>query len=122
MSKAHPEDFVVKEPLVLIHIGRDIGDDLSIKYPADVYATVRGFWRMYPGDLPSGYLVLAKTRERVLGAFRAKYWFQDPNPKTKFRWGFVGDPAEMSSQLDYVGKRVPNRYRNRSVHQWLSPD
>ena len=74
------EDFVPDEPLLLIYIGQTIGSDLSIKYPADVYAAVNGYWRMNPGGLVNspGYLVLARNSDRVLGAFRTKTWIRSP--------------------------------------------
>ena len=40
-----PEDFVVRESLTLIHVGKSIGNNLSEVYPQDVYAAVRGWWR-----------------------------------------------------------------------------
>ena len=42
----HSEDFVVAEPLVMFFVGRYVGSDLSKVYPADVYAAVRGWWRI----------------------------------------------------------------------------
>ena len=108
----HPEDFEPQEPLILIYIGQSIGNDLSQVFPADVYAAVRGFWSgsWEPAEA-NNTLILARNTERVLGAFRAKRWIAHPSGEA--RWGFVGDPAEMSAQLHYVGKRVPNRYRGR---------
>ena len=56
------EDFVPDEPFLLLFVGRSLGDDLSLVYPADVYAAARGWWAMNPGsqeDAP-GYLVLAR--------------------------------------------------------------
>ena len=108
----HPEDFVVQENLILIFIGTSIGDDLSQVYPADVYAAVKGYWlgALEP-SAANNELILARNRERVLGAFRAKRWVSDPFGDGK--WGVVGEPAELSVQLHYVGKRVPNQYRGR---------
>ena len=60
-STSRTDDFIPDEPFVLIFIGMDIGSDFSIKYPADVYAAVHGYWRMNPGELVNspGFLVLA---------------------------------------------------------------
>ena len=126
-SQSRSDDFIPNEPFVLIHIGTTIGHDLSIKYPADVYASVRGYWRMNPGDLVDkpGYLVLARSATLVLGAYRVKTWVPSPNHEEDGRWGFVGEPAEMSVQLRYVGKRVPNRYRPpgaRNPIRFVTPD
>ena len=119
---AHPDDFVPKEPLVLIYVGNSIGSDLSIQYPADVYAAARGYWRMAPSRVnrfTAGYLVLAHNGVRVLGAFRVQTWVHSPSGDG--RRGFVGQPAELSAQLDYVGKRVPQWFRNRAPVQYIAP-
>ena len=116
-----PEDFVVQEQLILIFVGRSIGNNLSDVYPPDVYAAVRGWWpgatRPYEAN---NELVLARNTNRVLGAFRVKRWV--PSPFEDDRWGFVGEPAELSAQLRYVGKRVPNRYRSQNPVRYLSPE
>ena len=88
-----------------------LGDDLSLVYPADVYAAARGWWAMNPGsqeDAP-GYLVLARSRDRVLGAYRVKSWIQ--SPAGDGHWGLVGEPADMEAQLRYVGRQVPREFR-----------
>ena len=109
-SPGHPEDFDPQEPLILIFIGTSIGDDLSHVFSADVYAAVREYWRgsWEPAEA-NNELILARNRDQVLGAFRAKRWVSHPSDNG--RWGFVGGPAELSIQLHYVGKRVPNKYR-----------
>ena len=119
-SKMHPEDFIVEEPLVLINVGRSIGGDLSSKYPADVYAAVHGYWDRNLSDFGPGYLVLARNKDRVLGAFRVKRWI--PSPGGSKRWGFVGEPAELDVQMKYVGKRVPDRYRSRHPVRYVTPE
>ena len=86
-----------------------MGLDLSVKYPADVYAAVSGHWRIDPGACKLGFLVLARNVDRVLGAYRVESWAE--SEESEGRWGFVGHPAEISVQLRYVGKRVPDRYR-----------
>lgn len=124
-SKNHPEDFVVEEPLILINVRRTIGSELSVVYPQDVYAAVQGWWvinsdRINPDGTMEGYkLVLARNSEHILGAFRPEIW--RPAPHGSGRWGFVGHPAEMSVQLQYVGKRVPNAFRTQSSVRYLNP-
>ncbi len=117
----HPEDFVVQESMILIFVGTSIGNDLSQVYPSDVYAAVRGWWNgtIQPYEA-SNELILARNTERVLGAFRAKRWISNPFDSTD--WGFIGEPAELSAQLRYVGKRVPNRYRTQNPVRYLSPE
>ena len=33
---SHPNDFVIGEPIVMFYVGRYLGNDLSLVYPADV--------------------------------------------------------------------------------------
>ena len=105
------EDFVPNEPFPLRFVGRSLGDDLSLVYPADGYAAARGWWTMNPGpqEDAAGYLVLARSRDRVLGAYRVKSWIQSPSDDG--RWGFVGEPADMEAQLKYVERQVPREFR-----------
>ena len=107
----YTEDFVSNEPFLLLFIGRSLGDGLSLIYPADVYAAARGWWAMNPGSQEdaAGYLVLARSRDRMLGAYRVKSWIQ--SPADEGRWGFVGEPADMEAQLTYVGRQVLREFR-----------
>ena len=121
MATLHSEDFVVEEPILLIFVGRYIGNDLSKVYPTDVYAAVRGWWRGSTDSREAGNeLVLARNTDRVVGAFRVKRWVASPFENN--RWGFVGEPAELDAQLRYVGKRVPNRFRVQTPVQYLGPE
>ena len=105
----------------MFHIGNSIGNDLSAVYPADVYAAVRGLWRFNPeGTLETHRLVLAQDSERMLGAFRPKSWARSHDRED--RWGFVGELAELSIQIAYVGKRVPERFRGaQNPVRFLAP-
>ena len=115
----HPDDFIVGESLLLIYIGRSIGKDLSIKYPADVYACVSGYWkRRFDREKYKNCLVLARNTDRVLGAYRIKTAIPSPEPESG-RWGFEGGPAELSTQLRYVGKRVPDQYRTQNPTRFI---
>lgn len=114
VNQAHPEDFVANEPFLLIFVGRTVGYYLDAVYPADVYAAVQGWWQINPAGLKPGMLVLARNSERILGVFRTKSWRKDPNYDQSGRWGFIGEPAEMSAQLRYMGKRVPQQYRGQN--------
>ena len=114
-TQEHPEDFIPDRPLLMIFIGRSIGNDLSAKYPADVYAGVHGYWArnlttMVDADGNPNRLVLARNTDRVLGVYRVKAWIKSPHEGPD-RWGFVGEPADLETQLLYFGKRVPNRFR-----------
>ena len=120
-APVHPEDFEVKEPLILIFIGRSIGKDLTQVHPPDVYAAVHGRWKIdLSDDEQTRYrLVLARNTNRILGAFRPREWRKPAGS----RMYFFGEPAELSVQLDYVGKRVPNRFRvQRPAVRWNPGD
>ena len=66
---------------------------------------------MNPGSQEdaAGYLVLAHSRDRVLGAYRVKTWIRSLADDR--RWRFVGEAADMEAQLRYVGRRVPREFR-----------
>ena len=122
VEKAHIDDFEVSEPLIMVHIGNSIGSDLSIVYPTDVYACASGWWRLYPDRAEAYQLVLARNSDHVLGAFRVKRWIPRPDDDGQPRLGFIGEPAEMSIQLEYVGKRVPDRFRTgRRAERYVNP-
>jgi hypothetical protein len=106
--KADP--LVVKEPLILIFIGRGL-DERS-----DPYEAVRAAWRMARREAERRNLVLAyDDLGLVVGAYRPERWL--PATRANFpllpedrpnRIGFEGKPAE-DVWSDYVGKRVPTR-------------
>lgn len=116
--RAHPEDFEVKERLILIFVGRSLGHDLDKVHPADVYAAVHGRWATGLSEEGQSRfrLVLARNTDRILGAFRPREW-----RKSGKRMYFYGEPAELRAQLDYVGKRVPNRFRTRNPVRIIRP-
>jgi len=120
VEKAHPDGFDAGKPLIMFHIGNSIGDDLSIVYPNDVDSAAHGWWRFNPGMAGLTYgLVLACNSDRVLGAFRVKRWV--PSRDDVGRWGFIGEPAEISVQLECVGKRVPNKLRSQNPVRFVDP-
>ena len=93
-----------------------IGLDLSQLRPADVYEVVSGRrgrgWAFNPGswaDDPSDCLVLARLDDRIIGAYWVLAWIR--NRDEPGRWRFVGEPADMETQLRYVGCGVPRQYR-----------
>ena len=114
----HPEPFVAQEPTILIFIGRSLGDDLSKVGPNDVYAATRGWWRgaIEPKEA-NGELILARTSTHIVGVFRARQWL--PSPFGEARWGFSGEPAELSAQLAYFGKGIPPENRVQNPVQYL---
>jgi uncharacterized protein len=111
------EPFVPAERLLLISIARSYD-----KADVNIYDAVRGVWRIDPKRAECYKLVLAHRHGLVLEAFRPECWI--PATKANFpsraeytspRWGFVGKPADEHTRSQYVGKRVPDRYRRRGA-------
>ena len=109
------EPFDVREPLILLSLGRSYGSGV------DPYEAARFAWKI-DGDRAGRYgLVLAHSRGLVVGAFRPERWL--PATRENFpgrdthpgRWGFVGEPAEPETADYYVGRRVPDRFRPRGA-------
>ena len=124
MLEYSAEQFIVKEPLILISIGRTWKE-------RDMYDAVKGLWKLQMERAKHYKLVLAHVRGVVRGAYRPKKWlkgtaeniplFGGSSPE---RIGFVGTEAEPDVWKTYVGKRVPIRYRKRGAQtpcRYLSP-
>lgn len=124
------EEFVVRESLLLIFIGRYLRDT------GDPYDSVRCHWRLNV-DRARDRLVLAQANGLVVGAYRPSEWM--PATRENFpgrveedfvsrstgkptRWGFCGKPAETEVWSLYVGKRVPERYKgSQNPVQYCDP-
>lgn len=111
------QPFQAQEPLLLISIAKSYEDETK-----DVYAAVRGFWRIDPKRAKKVNLVLAHRRGLVLRAFRPDEWL--PATKVNFPWliddmperiGFVGKLADPLTSEHYVQKRVPDQYRAKGA-------
>ena len=112
-----PEPFKVKECLMLIYIG-------ATYHRRSVYDAVRSVWPVNVDRAKRYRLVLAHRNGVVVGAFRPIKWL--PATRENFgdledwndsrlakRWGFVGEEAEPEILRQYVGKRVPEKYRRK---------
>ena len=119
-------EFEVKEPLMLISIGRTY-------YERPVYDAVRTAWRINKNKVQSYKLVLANLRGLVVGAFRPEQWLPAtienfPGIETRNhpgRHGFIGHEAEPEVRNYYLRKRVPARYRRRGAQssvRYCHPD
>ena len=109
--------FTIGKPLILVFVGRSLEGGAS-----DVYHAARGGWRMRAGDPPSQHRgpVLARDSQRVLGAFRPRRWYADPNDGG--RWYFDGEPADFATQLRYVGIAVPDCWcKSRTPVSYCNP-
>ena len=107
------EEFMVKEPLILISIG-------TMFYQRSVYDAVRCAWKLNKERADGYNLVLAHLRGLVVGAFRPKKWLPatienfpllEGHREMPDRLGFVGEQAELEAWDYYVRKRVPAKYR-----------
>ncbi len=125
------EEFVVRESLLLIFIGR------YLRVTGDPYDSVRCHWRLNV-DRARDRLVLAQANGLVVGAYRPSQWM--PATRENFpgrvdedfvsrstgkptRWGFCGEPAETEVWSLYVGKRVPEQYRpSQNPVRFCDPD
>ena len=105
------------EPLILISISKSYDEDGK-----DIYDAVRGVWRTDINRARRFKLVLAHRRGLVVGAFRPTIWL--PATKANFPWleadisgrcGFEGVPAEVIVADNYIGKRVPEKFRTRGA-------
>lgn len=114
------EEFQVKEPLMLIYIGR------YLHLRDDPYEAVRLAWKVNVEKAQQYGLVLAHANGLVVGAYRPSKWmpatqenfphrldedFKDPLTGKPTRWGFTGESAKAELWSLYVGKRVPEQYR-----------
>ena len=112
IAEFEAEDFVVGEPLILICINNRF-------FTHSTYDAVRAAWKISASRSSGRHLVLAHVRGIVKGAYRPQKWLQAT--KTNFgellesdvpdRRGFVGEDAEDAVWCQYVGKRVPERYK-----------
>ena len=121
------EPFVVREPLLLISIGR------TYYQRRGVYDAVRCAWKI-DTKRAGQRLVLAVLRGLVVGAYRPSQWIPDTlenfpdmedHTYAPDRWGFVGNDAEDVVWQQYVRKRVPEIYRPRGARnpiQYCDPD
>lgn len=117
------EVFEVREPLLLIFIGRSHDEG------RDVYDAVRWAWKVNVQRAREYELVLARYKKEVVGAYRPQEWLAAtpgnfPGLKTaeRGRWGFRGKPAEPEVWDYYVGKQVPNRYIGQNPVRYLRPE
>lgn len=114
MTDRDASPFEVREPLLLVSIGRTWREGMDAM---EVYGAVRFAWVIDLERARDYGLVLAHAGGVVRGAYRPELWlpatrehFPDEQPRDG-RWGFHGHPAEAEAWREYVGKRVPGEYR-----------
>ena len=114
ISKYAAEPFEVKEPLILISIGRRYIEERG------AYEAVRCAWKIDVHKAKKFNLVLALYGGLVVGAFRPTSWLEATvadfpvlGTDVPGRWGFVGEPAATASL--YLNKRVPDTLQIRGA-------
>jgi hypothetical protein len=108
------EPFVPIHPLLLISIGHSYYEEGK-----SVYDAVRYAWVLNVDKAQKAQFVVAHVQGLVKGVFRPAKWMKatpenfpgfpttDPD-----RWGFEeSEPVEEGIRRQYVGKRVPDKYR-----------
>ena len=111
------ETFVPVHPILLISIGqRYFEEGISI------YDAVRYAWVLDPKKAQQAEFVLAHVHGLVKGVFKPIRWmeataanfpgFQAIDPH---RWGFEGVEADEAISKQYLGKRVPDKYRAKGA-------
>ncbi len=86
-----------------------------------LYEATRFAWKVSKVKAKHADVILAVVQGMIVGAFIAKEWLEataenfpgrEPMPK---RFGFIGEEAPSALSSLYVGKRIPNRYRERGA-------
>ena len=118
MAEVRPssDEFVVGEPLIMFYVTRALEGDRPV-----VYEAVRSAWKINVTKARKYNLVLARDREKIVGAYRPAEWRQHPDGRG--RWAFDGKPAEPDVCRLYVGKSVPAKYlASRSPFRYCEPE
>ena len=105
-------EFIAQERLILFEVGTALAEGRGIKN------AVEGWWKIDPNKATTYELVLGKKSGEIVCAFRPRQgtWRQRSDGK----WGFDSDYAR-DVWFEYVGKKVPAEYRNRSEFQYVEP-
>ncbi len=111
---SNSRELILHEPVIIINIERSISSDLSQVQPSGICAAVSRLWTAMPEpNLADRALVLARNSSVVVGVFRVKRWIK--NPLDRNRWGMVIQEADVSSQIRYIGKNIPEKYKAEEV-------
>ncbi len=102
-------ELILHEPAIIINIEKSISSDLSKVQPSGICAAVSRLWTAMPEpNLADRSLVLARNSSVVVGVFRVKRWIKSPLHGN--RWGMVIEEADVSTQIHYLGKNIPDKY------------
>ena len=103
------EEFNV--PTAIIKINRLYRDGMSDE---EIYAMVRGWWRLRLEVANKVKIVLAVAHGIVRGVYAVKEWVNATNPAEAGRIGFVGESADNALRKKFIGRSV-NSLFNRGA-------
>jgi hypothetical protein len=108
------EPFVPRHRLLLISIRN------SYKEGKTIYDAVRYAWALDPDKARRAEFVLAHVQGLVKGVFKPTKWMEStaenfPSDALPGRWGFEGEEASETIRKQYIGKRVPDKYRPKGA-------
>ena len=111
------EEFTLLEPAILISIGRSFEAD-----PETVYENTRYAWRANLERARQYNLIISHSVGVVTGVFRPTEWlyatrsnFPNISEEIPKRIGFNGVDAERETLNNYLGRRVPDQFRQRGA-------
>jgi uncharacterized protein len=108
------------EPAVILHKALLINVNRSSE-ETSLYEAVRYAWKVSKSKAEQADVILAIVRGLIVGAFVTDAWVdattenfpgRDNRPG---RRGFIGREASKEFQSQYVGKRVPDKYRKKGA-------
>ncbi len=111
------EEFLLLESAILISIGRSFELDSR-----PVYENTRYAWRANLDRAKQYRLVLSHSGGVVVGVFRPTEWleatslnFPNLGEEMPKRIGFIGTEADADTLKHYLGRRIPDRLRQRGA-------
>jgi hypothetical protein len=115
IRKYTAEEAVFAHKALLINVGQTATTSPSL------YEATRHAWKIDPSKAAEAEVILANYTGEIIAAFVADRWLEatsenfpgyEPVPG---RYGFVGREAPVEVARQYVGKRVPDRFRKRGA-------
>ena len=114
IKKYSAETAEFKHKALLISVNRSALDN-------SLYEATRYAWRLSKKKASEAEVILATVQGLILGAFVAEKWLEAttvnfPGRETiEGRYGFIGHEAPVELQQQYVGKRIPDKFRKKGA-------
>lgn len=108
------EEAMFSHRALLIKVNRSAAE-------TSLYEATRFAWRVDPRKVARAEVVLAVSQGLIVGVFTVDRWLEateenfpgrEPEPE---RYGFEGKEAALDIKTQYVGKRIPSKYRKRGA-------